>query len=67
MKRILKLKSLANFLKPGVGSRIPVSGDFNKDMAQTPASPLDLIINVVPENPIKAMLEFDMMGIIAWV
>ncbi len=55
--------ALANLLKPGVGSHIPVS-DFNKDMVQTPASPLDLAINVVPENPVKAMLEFDMMGII---
>lgn len=55
--------ALANLLKPGVGSHIPVS-DFNKDMVQTPASPLDLVINVVPENPVKAMLGFDMMGII---
>ncbi len=56
--------ALANFLKPGVGSQIPVSGDFNKDMVQTPASPLDLVINIVPENSVKALLEFDMMGII---
>ena len=56
--------ALANLLKPGVGSRIPISGTFNKDMVQTPASALDLIVNVVPENPLRAMIDFDMMGII---
>lgn len=56
--------ALANILKPGVGSHIPVSGNFNKDMVGPATSPLDMIINVVPENPMKAMLDFDMIGII---
>ncbi len=55
---------LANILKPGVGSHIPVSGNFNKEMLKTPTSALDIIINTVPENPVKAMTDFDMLGII---
>jgi len=55
---------LANLLKPGVGAHIPVSGAFNKDSLQTPNSPLDILINTIPTNPVEAMVRFDMMGII---
>jgi DAACS family dicarboxylate/amino acid:cation (Na+ or H+) symporter len=55
---------LANLLKPGVGAHIPVSGAFNKDSLKAPNSPLDIVINTIPTNPIEAMTNFDMMGII---
>jgi proton glutamate symport protein len=55
---------LTNLLKPGVGANIPVSGDFKAESLQKPGSPAEILIDMIPLNPIEAMAKGDMLGII---
>jgi len=54
---------LTNLLHPGVGANIP-SGDFDPSNLQTPSSTADILIRMIPLNPINAMTAGDMLGII---
>jgi proton glutamate symport protein len=55
---------LTNVLKPGVGANIPVSGTFSAESLQKPGSPAEILIDMIPLNPIEAMAKGDMLGII---
>ena len=55
---------LTNLLRPGVGANIPVSGTFSADSLQKPGSPAQILIDMIPLNPIEAMAKGDMLGII---
>jgi len=55
---------LTNLLRPGVGADIPVSGTFSADSLQKPGSPAQILIDMIPLNPIEAMAKGDMLGII---
>jgi Na+/H+-dicarboxylate symporter len=54
---------LTNILQPGVGANIP-TGDFDASKLQTPNSPAEIILRMIPLNPIEAMANGDMLGII---
>ncbi len=56
--------TLTNLIQPGVGANIPTSPDFNPSSLQAPSSPADILIRMIPVNPIRAFAEGDMLGII---
>ena len=55
---------LTNLIQPGVGADIPVSTDFKAESLNTPGSPSDILIRMIPLNPVEAMSGGDMLGII---
>jgi len=55
---------LTNLIHPGYGANIPVSHDFNPGDLKTPGSPVQILIRMIPLNPIKAASSGDMLGII---
>jgi Na+/H+-dicarboxylate symporter len=55
---------LANVLKPGVGADIPVNATFNPQNLHTPSSPGEILVKMIPLNPIEAASTGHMLGII---
>jgi len=59
--------TLTNLIKPGVGVELGTIGtDFNPDDLATPSSPFDIIIRMIPLNPITAATNGDILGVIFW-
>jgi proton glutamate symport protein len=56
--------TLTNLIQPGVGADIAVAGDFNPQDLQSPGSPAEILVRMIPLNPIKAASSGDMLGII---
>lgn len=54
----------ANLIQPGEGANIPTSDNFDPNSIQTQSSPADILIRMIPTNPIEAMSDGDMLGII---
>ena len=52
-----------NLLRPGVGANIDM-GDMAGADVTTPDSVVDLILRVIPTNPVQALATYDMLGII---
>ena len=60
---ILTGQTLVNIFKPGIGSSI----EFEQEVSEIPAlteTPLDLILNIIPENPFQAMAEGAVLPVI---
>jgi Na+/H+-dicarboxylate symporter len=60
---ILTGQILVNIFKPGLGSAI----EFEREVSEIPAmsqGPVDLILNVIPENPFQAMAEGTVLPVI---
>jgi proton glutamate symport protein len=55
---------LTNLLRPGVGANIPVAEGFKAESLASPSSPADILIRMIPLNPVAAMTGGDMLGII---
>ena len=55
---------LSNFLKPGVGANIVENSSFDPSKIQAPGSTLDILTRMIPTNPINALANGDMLGII---
>jgi len=55
---------LTNLIQPGVGANISVNSNFDYSNIKKPESPLDIIIRMVPVNPIKSASSGDMLGLI---
>jgi Na+/H+-dicarboxylate symporter len=56
--------TVTNAFKPGVGANIPVGEDFDPSTIVTPRSPGQILIDMIPLNPIEAMSSGHMLGII---
>lgn len=56
--------TLTNLIQPGVGADIPVGHDFSVENVQSPQSPGELLINMIPLNPVEAASTGHMLGII---
>jgi Na+/H+-dicarboxylate symporter len=56
--------TLANIVKPGVGANIPVNTTFDPQNLQTPSSPGEILVKMIPLNPIEAASSGHMLGII---
>ncbi len=60
---ILTGQTLVNILKPGVGSAI----EFQEEVTEIPAAaqrPVELILNIIPENPFQALAEGTVLPVI---
>jgi len=58
--------TLTNIIQPGEGVEIPISGEFNPDQLQRPGSLGDIIIRMIPTNPVKSAAEGDILGLICF-
>jgi Na+/H+-dicarboxylate symporter len=59
--------TLANTIQPGVGLDLgTITTDFDPSALNTPNSPFDIIIRMVPINPFAAAMEGDILGVIFW-
>ena len=56
--------TLTNIIQPGVGVNLGNQGSFDYSKLQSPGSPVDILIRMIPENPIQAASSGDMLGII---
>ena len=58
---------LTNIIRPGVGVEFSgMGGDFDPASLNKPDSLAGILIRMIPLNPIKAMADGDMLGIIFW-
>jgi Na+/H+-dicarboxylate symporter len=55
---------LTNVLRPGVGANIAVSSEFSAKTMPKSGSPAEILIRMIPVNPLEAMATGDMLGII---
>jgi Na+/H+-dicarboxylate symporter len=55
---------LTNLVQPGVGADIPVAKTFDASSVKTPQTPGQILINMIPLNPIEAAATGHMLGII---
>jgi len=58
---------LANVIRPGDGIDLNMAQEsFNAATLTTPSSPFDIVIRMVPLNPVQAAAEGDILGLIFW-
>jgi Na+/H+-dicarboxylate symporter len=55
---------LVNVIRPGVGANMVDTTRADLPELQTPSSPVDLLVNIVPENVIQAAASADMLALI---
>ena len=55
---------LSNLIQPGIGATIVENTSFDSSKIQTSASPADILIRMIPTNPIQSLASGDMLGII---
>ncbi len=57
---------LSNLIQPGVGLPAPAAGaeTISPDQLQTPGSPAEILIRMIPLNPVEAAATGDILGLI---
>jgi DAACS family dicarboxylate/amino acid:cation (Na+ or H+) symporter len=55
---------VVNVFQPGVGANLPVGEDFDPSTIVTPKGPGEILIDMIPLNPMDAMSSGHMLGII---
>jgi Na+/H+-dicarboxylate symporter len=55
---------VVNVFQPGVGANLPVGEDFDPASIVTPRGPGEILIDMIPLNPVDAMSSGHMLGII---
>ncbi len=55
---------LTNLIRPGVGVEIPMTETYTSESLEKPGSVFDIVIRMIPINPVAAASEGDMLGII---
>ena len=56
--------TLTNLIKPGIGVDLPKSDSFDVSKLNKPGSPAEILIRMIPLNPISAASNGDMLGLI---
>jgi Na+/H+-dicarboxylate symporter len=56
--------TLANLIRPGDGLEVSVDQAISPDSLQTPDSLGDVILRMIPTNPVQAAAEFDILALI---
>ena len=56
--------TLTNIIQPGQGVNLGTQESFDHSRLQTPGSPADILIRMIPLNPFQAASSGDMLGII---
>lgn len=55
---------LTNVVQPGVGADIPIGKSFDSTALKTPKTPGEILIDMIPLNPVEAAASGHMLGII---
>jgi len=55
---------MVNVIRPGVGANMTDTAQAELPTLQTPSSPVDLLIDIVPENVVQAAASADMLALI---
>lgn len=55
---------MVNVIRPGVGANMTETTQADLPPLQTPSSPVDLLVNIVPENVFQAAASADMLALI---
>jgi len=55
---------MVNVIRPGVGANMVDTTQAELPTLQTPESPVDLLVNIVPENVVQAAASADMLALI---
>lgn len=55
---------MVNAIRPGVGATVAGSDQATVPEVSTPSSPIDLLLNIVPENVLGAAADSDMLAVI---
>ncbi len=59
--------TLTNLIKPGIGIDLSTTiTEFDPASLSTPSSPFEIIINMIPLNPLAAAVNGDILGVIFW-
>ena len=56
--------SITNIIQPGVDASIVKDSSFDADTLKRPGSPAEILIRMIPLNPVNAAASGDMLGII---
>ncbi len=56
--------TLTNLIQPGLGTSLNYDTNFDANSIQKPGSPAEILIRMIPINPIQAASSGDMLGII---
>ena len=56
--------TLTNLIQPGVGVELNQTSSFDASTLKTPGSPAEIIIRMIPLNPVSAAASGDMLGLI---
>ncbi len=56
--------TLTNIIQPGVGVELTQTKSFDASTLKTPGSPAEILIRMIPLNPISAAASGDMLGLI---
>jgi len=55
---------MVNLIRPGVGANMTDTAQADLPALETPASPVDLLLDIVPENVVQAAASADMLALI---
>lgn len=59
--------TLTNLIRPGDGVTLSTSqAAFDPSTLSTPSGPLDILVRMIPENPVAAMVNGDILSVIFW-
>jgi proton glutamate symport protein len=56
--------TLANVIRPGAGLAVTTADPVSPDTLETPDSLADVVIRMIPTNPVEAAADFDILGLI---
>jgi len=55
---------LSNLFQPGIGVSLPHTETFQSSALNQPSSPFDILVRMIPTNPVAAFAGGDMLGLI---
>lgn len=56
--------TLANVIQPGAGLEPPAESQFDPDQLESPGSPAEILIRMIPPNPVRAAADMDILSLI---
>jgi Na+/H+-dicarboxylate symporter len=56
--------TLTNLIRPGDGLDVPTQQDIGPEDLETPGSLAEIVLRMIPTNPVEAAADFDILGLI---